>query len=63
MIIKDNKLIPSPGMVLYDGETLSTEVYLGINDSKENWYEIPEAMAEMIEAKMLEESEPVIIEE
>lgn len=40
------KLTPSEGMVLTDGETFSTEVYLGINDSKDNWYEITEAEAE-----------------
>ena len=31
------------GMVLTDGETYSTKVYLGINDSVENWWEIPES--------------------
>ena len=30
------------GMVLTNGETYSTLVYLGINDSPSNWTEIPE---------------------
>ncbi len=30
------------GMVLTNGETYSTLVYLGVNDSLNNWYEIPE---------------------
>ena len=35
-------LIASEGMVLTNGETYSTKVYLGIYDSPENWHEIPE---------------------
>lgn len=31
------------GYVLTNGETYSTVVYLGINDSPENWREIPES--------------------
>ena len=30
------------GMVLTNGETYSTLVYLGVNDSPSNWTEIPE---------------------
>ena len=36
------------GMVLTNGETYSTKVYLGIHDSPDNWHEIPES--EMPEA-------------
>lgn len=36
-------LEPDEGMVLTNGETYSTKVYLGINDSPDNWYEIPES--------------------
>lgn len=32
----------SEGMVLTNGETYSTLVYLGIHDSPSNWTEIPE---------------------
>lgn len=35
-------LTASEGMVLTNGETYSTKVYLGINDSPDNWHEIPE---------------------
>ena len=34
------KLTPSVGMVLTNGETYSKEVYLGCNDSPDNWHEI-----------------------
>ena len=34
-------LTASEGMVLTNGETYSTQVYLGIYDSPENWKEIP----------------------
>ena len=37
------KLIPSEGMYLTNGEAYSKEVYLGCNDSPDNWYEISEA--------------------
>lgn len=42
------KLTPSTGMVLTNGEIFSIEVYLAINDCKENWWEITEAEAERL---------------
>ena len=33
-------LTASDGMVLTNGETYSTQVYLGIHDSPKNWREI-----------------------
>lgn len=36
-------LEPDDGMVLTNGDTYSAKVYLGINDSIENWWEIPES--------------------
>ena len=36
-------LEPEEGYVLTNGETYSTKVYLGVNDSPENWHEIPES--------------------
>lgn len=42
MIIHDNELIPDEGMTLTNGETYSKHVYLGIYDTPENWYEIPD---------------------
>ena len=40
--IELKKLIPSEGMVLTNGEAYSKEVYLGCNDSADNWHEITE---------------------
>jgi hypothetical protein len=37
------KIVASDGMVLTNGEAYGTEIYLGINDSVANWYEIPES--------------------
>lgn len=34
-------LIADDGMILTDGETYSTEVWLGKADSPENWKEVP----------------------
>ena len=42
------KLVPSEGMVLTNGETYSTEVYLGKNDSADNWYEITQEAYDVI---------------
>lgn len=36
------KLTASEGMTLTNGETYGKEVYLGCNDSAENWWEIPD---------------------
>ena len=36
-------LTASEGMMLTNGETYSTQVYLGIHDSPDNWHEIPES--------------------
>lgn len=33
---------PEEGYTLTNGETYSKKVYLGINDSPENWHEIPD---------------------
>ena len=46
-------LIPSDGYVLTNGETYSEKVYLGINDSPDNWWEIPESeVPEQIESEI-----------
>lgn len=37
------KLTASEGMTLTNGETYGKEVYLGCNDSAENWHEIPDS--------------------
>ena len=38
--IELRKLEASDGMVLTDGEAYGKEIYLGRNDSPDNWYEI-----------------------
>ena len=35
-------LEPDEGMILTNGETYSKRVYLGVNDTHENWHEIPD---------------------
>ncbi len=37
------KLTASDGMTLTNGETYSKEIYLGVNDSVDNWREIPDS--------------------
>ena len=48
------KLIPSEGMYLTNGEVYSKEVYLGCNDSPDNWHEITEEEYEKILAEETE---------
>ena len=43
MIIQGNKLTADEGKILTNGETYSSEVYLGIYDSPSNWREILES--------------------
>lgn len=42
MIIEGNHLIAAEGKVLTNGESYSTEVWLGIYDNQENWREVDE---------------------
>lgn len=37
------KLTASEGLTLTNGETYGKEVYLGCNDSADNWHEIPDS--------------------
>ena len=49
------KLIASDGYVLTNGSAYGKEVYLGKNDSAENWHEITDAeYAEIIAAQEAE---------
>ncbi|MBQ6998259.1 MAG: hypothetical protein IJN62_00525 [Clostridia bacterium] len=51
----------SEGMVLTNGETFSDvggTIYLGVNDSPDNWYEITAEEAEKRQAELLPE-EPI----
>ena len=49
--IELRKLTASDGMVLTNGEVYGKEIYLGINDSAENWHEITEEEYEKIKAE------------
>ena len=59
-MIEIRKLTASEGMVLTNGETYSSvngSVYLGKNDSAENWHEITEAEYNTIQAELESEIE------
>ena len=49
------KLTASEGMTLTNGETYGKEVYLGCNDSADNWHEITDAEAEELQKKLEKE--------
>lgn len=51
------KLTASEDHVLTNGEVYGKEIYLGINDKVENWYEITAAEYADIEAKEEKELE------
>ena len=46
------KLTAAEGMTLTNGEAYGKEIYLGCNDSPDNWREIPDS-----EARALQEAE------
>lgn len=50
--IEIRKLTASEGMMLTNGEIYGKEIYLGVNDSPDNWHEVPK---EEYEAKMAEQ--------
>ena len=57
-IVELRILTASEGKVLTDGEAYSSvggQVYLGVNDSPENWHEITEEEYNEIQNKKLEE--------
>lgn len=49
MIVEGNVLRPDEGKVLTNGNTYSKQVWLGVNDSVNNWWEVDEADAEEVE--------------
>ena len=49
------KITATEGKVLTNGEAYSKEIYLGINDSIDNWHEITDAEYEEIIKKQEEE--------
>jgi hypothetical protein len=46
--IELRKLTASEGMTLTNGETYGEEVYLGVNDSPDNWREITQEEAALM---------------
>ena len=50
------KLTASEGMVLTNGEAYGKEIYLGCNDSPDNWSEITDAEYEEIQKDNQEET-------
>ena len=56
---KFEPLIPSEGMVLTNGEIYSSEVYLGKNDSPDNWWEITREEYEGIMAKQVNRKDDI----
>lgn len=56
-IIKRTKLTAEDGMVLTNGEVYSKEVYLGSDDSPDNWHEITEEEYAEIQKAMETEQE------
>ena len=55
-IIELTKVTATEGMVLTNGDTYSKEIYLGCNDSIDNWHEITDAEYEEIIKKQEEET-------
>ncbi len=56
--IELRNLVPSEGMVLTNGTDYSDNkdgIYLGVNDSADNWHEIPREEYERILAERSEE--------
>lgn len=51
--IELRKLTAAEGMTLYNGRAFGKEVYLGKNDSPENWQEITDAEVEVIQQAQL----------
>lgn len=51
----DNVLMAKEGHVYTNGETYSTVIRLGINDSADNWHEITDEEAEKLQNTELEE--------
>lgn len=53
--IELRKLTAAEGMTLTNGEAFGKEIYLGINDSADNWYEITEEEAENLQKERMPE--------
>lgn len=53
-IITLRKLVAEDEMTLFNGKAFGKEVYLGENDSPENWQEIPDEEALRLQKEMEE---------
>lgn len=51
------KLTASDGFTLTNGEAFGKEIYLGCNDSADNWHEITDEEAERLQAEAEERGE------
>ena len=51
------KLTAAEGMALTNGEAFGKEIYLGCNDSADNWREIPDEEAARLQAETEEAGE------
>lgn len=47
--VKLTKLTAAEGMTLTNGEAYGKEIYLGCNDSPDNWREIPDSEAQALQ--------------
>ena len=54
MTINGNQLIADDGKALQKGDTIAKIVYLGVNDSADNWLEIDEPEEEISDSEALE---------
>ena len=53
--IKLTEITASEGMTLTDGDAFGKKIYLGVNDSPENWHESSDEEAERIQKEREEE--------
>ena len=60
--IELRKLTAAEGMTLTNGEAYGKEIYLGKNDSPENWREITDTEAKELQAAEMPEDFPAISE-
>ena len=54
MTINGNQLIADDGKVLQKGDVIAATVYLGVNDSAENWTEIDAPEEQITDSEALE---------
>lgn len=55
--IEIRKLTAAEGMTLTNGEAYGKQIYLGCNDSPDNWREITDEEAERLQAEKIKDYE------